>query len=526
MSKDIERRGFLKLSGMGGVALSSSLGALLTACGGGSADDTPTPPAPPAPSPPPPPPPSPPPPAPTPPSPPAPPPPPPPPPPPASSAKSITAFSFLKADNAIPVDSTATITGTAIQAFLPPGTDRTALKAAFSVSAGATLSVGAAAQTTEASPNDFTQPVNYVVTAEDGSVANYTVTLVTDLAAFDDTVNAFMSKYAVPAVSIAVTHADKLVYLKSYGQSDQEAGVAATNQDLYRLASVSKPITSVAIMRLVEQGKLHLSDTVFGTGSLLGTDYGTLPYGPHITEITVDQLLHHVGGGWTNDATDPMFTNPAMSAAQLITWTLDNRPLQNVPGTTYAYSNFGYCVLGRVIEKVTGQGYEAAVKALVLAPIGVSDMTIAGNTLADRLPHEVKYYGQFGEDPYSFNIHRMDSHGGWVSTAKDLAAFLVKVDGFPDKADILQAATLTTMTTPSTANANYACGWQVNSANNWWHIGSLPGTETEIIRTGTGWNFVMLVNTRSLYSTFDGDLDNTFWTSFANLGDYPSYDLF
>jgi CubicO group peptidase (beta-lactamase class C family) len=155
-----------------------------------------------------------------------------------------------------------------------------------------------------------------------------------------------------------------------------------------------------------------------------------------------------------------------------------------------------------VIEKVTGQGYEAAVKALVLAPIGVSDMTIAGNTLADRLPHEVKYYGQFGEDPYAFNIQRMDSHGGWVATAKDLAALLVKVDGYPDKADILQAATLATMTTPSTANANYACGWAVNTANNWSHIGSLPGTETEIIRTSTSpLPLVALTGPRYVFTT-------------------------
>src|SRR3954462_7328681 len=98
-------------------------------------------------------------------------------------------------------------------------------------------------------------------------------------------------------------------------------------------------------MRLIEQGKLHLSDTVFGPGGVLGADYGTLPYGPHITEITIDQLLHHVAGGWTNDDDDPMFTHPAMTAAQLISWTLDNRPLQNLPGSVYAYSNFGYCIL-------------------------------------------------------------------------------------------------------------------------------------------------------------------------------------
>jgi hypothetical protein len=214
MSNEIERRGFLKLSGMGGVILASGLGGLVTACGGSSGDVTEAPPAPsPAPS----------------------------------SAKSVTAFSFLRADNAIPVDSTATIDGTAIQAFLPPGTDRTALKAAFGVSAGATLAIGAAAQTTQATPNDFTQPVSYVVTAEDGSVANYTVTLVTDLAAFDDTVNAFMSKYTVPAVSIAVTHDDKLIYLKSYGQPDREAGLAARPGQ--RVLDVVRPVGRLSDLR-------------------------------------------------------------------------------------------------------------------------------------------------------------------------------------------------------------------------------------------------------------------------------------
>src|SRR5262249_38438127 len=173
---------------------------------------------------------------------------------------------------------------------------------------------------------------------------------------------------------------------------------------------------------------LPLADTVFGANGILGTTYGSQPYGAHIAEITVDQLLHHTAGGWSNSSSDPMFLYPNMTAAQLISWTLDNRPLDNVPGAAYAYSNFGYCVLGRVIEKVTGQLYEDAAKTLVLTPIGVTDMTIAGNTLADRLPAEVKYYGQSGEDPYSFNIRRMDSHGGWLATARDLANFLVHVD--------------------------------------------------------------------------------------------------
>ena len=142
---------------------------------------------------------------------------------PASSAKSITAFSFLKAENAIPVDSQATISGTAIQAFLPPGTDLTGLKAEFAASNKAMVTVGGRPQTSGVTANDFTAGATYQVMAEDGSTQNYTVSVVTDIAAFDAVVQAFMTAYAVPAVSIAATYGERLVYLKAYGLQDKEA---------------------------------------------------------------------------------------------------------------------------------------------------------------------------------------------------------------------------------------------------------------------------------------------------------------
>ena len=332
-----------------------------------------------------------------------------------------------------------------------------------------------------------------------------------DLPQVDNYVNSFMTTYAVPGVSVAITKNGKLVYAKSYGKADQASSTDAKNTSLYRLASVSKPITSVAIMKLVEAGTISLSDKVFGTGSILGTMYGTQPYGPNITNITVDELLHHTAGGWTNDGSDPMFTNISMSQAQLISWTLDNRPLDHVPGTNYAYSNFGFCVLGRIIEKVSGQSYEEYVKANVLQPSGITDMQIAGNTLADKKPNEVTYYGQGGEDPYIYNIARMDAHGGWLATATDLARFLVHVDGFTTKPDIINSTSIAAMTAGSTANTEYGCGWSVNSAGNWWHLGSLPGTCTDIVRASNGFCWVVLCNTRSSNANFAGDLDGLIW---------------
>ena len=76
-----------------------------------------------------------------------------------------------------------------------------------------------------------------------------------------------------------------------------------------------------------------------------------------------------------------MFRFKSWDQAKLITWTLENLPLTYAPGQHWAYSNFGYCVLGRVIEKVSGQPYKDYVQQAVLTPCGVTDMQIAGNTL-------------------------------------------------------------------------------------------------------------------------------------------------
>jgi len=280
---------------------------------------------------------------------------------------------------------------------------------------------------------------------------------------------------------------------------------------LFRIASVTKPITSSAILDLVEIGRLKLEDRVFGRGALLGTHFGRMPYGRHIEEITIEHLLTHTCGGWRNDAQDPMFRNPRMNHDELISWTLDSVPLTTPPGQSFAYSNFGFCLLGRVIEAATGRSYAEHVQQRVLDRCGVRRMSLAGNTLGDRAPQEVRYYGQSGENPYGMNVRRMDSHGGWLATGSDLTAFATHVDGFMTTPNILRAETIRTMTTPSTANRNYAKGWSVNSMNNWWHNGSLPGTATILVRTASGFCWAALANTRRPNSDMDLALDKMVW---------------
>lgn len=330
-----------------------------------------------------------------------------------------------------------------------------------------------------------------------------------EAAAIADIVTRTLRKYRAPALSLAVARHGQLVYQEAFGHADKGAGELATPASLFRIASVTKPMTSVAIFTLMEQGRLGLHDLVFGEKGCLQFDYGD-SYSDRVAKITLHHLLTHTGGGWENDGQDPMFHNPAMNHRELISWTLRHQPLKHEPGTHYAYSNFGYCILGRVIEKVSGQSYAEYVKQAVLAKCGVTGMRLAGNTLAQRASREVVYYGGDGGDesePYEMNVTRMDSHGGWIATPADLVRFAMHVDGLKTTPSILAADSIRTMTQASAANDHYACGWCVNPIPNWWHGGSLPGTLTIMVRTASGLCWAAFTNTR----VKGLDLDEMMW---------------
>jgi CubicO group peptidase (beta-lactamase class C family) len=328
----------------------------------------------------------------------------------------------------------------------------------------------------------------------------------------------FRKQFSVPATSIAIARDGVFVYDQAGGIADAANLVQARQDSLFRIASVTKPITSVTIFALIEQGKLNLNDKVFGPSGILGIKYGKPPYKPFITDITVDHLLTHTSGGWPNDDTDPMMRNLSWDQTKLITQTIAKVPITNPPGAHWAYSNFGYCILGRVIEQVTGEPYHSCVRTNILGPCGISTMQIARNKEIDSANNEVVYYGQSTEDPYKLNITRMDSHGGWIASSTELVQFLNHVAGAPGIPALLKPETIKTMTTPAPAypagDARYARGWMVrnNGTGNRWHIGSLPGTTAIMVRTPTGMCWAALCNTRTEPSDqINNALDQMMW---------------
>ena len=335
----------------------------------------------------------------------------------------------------------------------------------------------------------------------------------------DTRIQNYMQAQGVPGLTVAITHKGRLVFAKGYGNADNVTKMDPTHR--LRVASVSKPITAIAIMKLVQEGQLSLDNTVFGPGSILGNTYGTPPYSTRVRTITVEDLLHHISG-WTNAGGDPMFMNYNLNRWQNVSWVLDNRPVASWPGTSYTYLNFGYSVLGRVIEQVTGQSYENYVRTQILNPIGATSMELGGSTLVQRKTKEVQYYGG---GAYNMRVPRMDAHGGWIATSIDLVKLMTRVDAYPSKPDILAPSTISTMWTGSAPNSGYAMGW-IRSGNYRGHNGAMPGTIGFLVRRNDEFNFAILANTRPAGDNFAFGIKSILDTIVQDVNDWPSYDLF
>ncbi|HOZ69256.1 MAG TPA: serine hydrolase domain-containing protein [Chitinophagaceae bacterium] len=321
-----------------------------------------------------------------------------------------------------------------------------------------------------------------------------------DIAAVDSKVNTFMTTYNVPGASLAVSKNGKLVYVKGYGKANTSTNELVTPAHRFRLASVSKTFTGVAILKLVQDGRLSLDAKVFGTGGVLANDFGTSPYNSNLLNITVRHLLQNVSGSWgASTGGDVIDQNPSYTYKQLLDWIINTRPNPNVPGTVYDYSNVNFCIAGRIIEKISGKSYVNFIKEDIMAPIGATQTDISGKTAGEKKANEVTYYGQGQDANFVYNIAfpRRDADGGLLSTASDLLRLVNAIDGFSTRTDLLTPASITALTTPSAVFSSYACGIGIWSAENlWYNYGSLPGTRTGFFRHNNGMCVALLLNSR------------------------------
>ncbi len=420
-----------------------------------------------------------------------------------SSAKEITAINILKSDNpSITGDGYVYKSGVKIYITIPLGSNLSAVKVIFNLSAKASVKVDGLTLNSNAGMLDLSKTLTATITAEDGSSTSYTVLAQLGIKDIDALIYPFIEKYGIPAASYAIAKnsIEGVVYKNASGFAKVETKDRATPNHLFRLASMTKQHTAIAIMSLIQQGRMGINDLVFGPTGLLKASFPTV--GPMSAKVTVKHLLEHTAG-YTGD---PMFTSTyaGQSLDQRIQVMLSST--QSEPGTKYYYYNMGYGTLGKVIEAVSGKDYETYIKELY-APIGITRLRLASATTSNIPADEAVCYPQENSTAYGNDMNVMKAAAGIAVTTDDLFKILYAVDGGSLRQDILTPAIRTLMFTPSDAFSGYAKGWRTNHTlfSGYYHGGNLAGTATFWIY-GTEYSVAILLNSRNNEDAFDADL--------------------
>lgn len=331
-----------------------------------------------------------------------------------------------------------------------------------------------------------------------------------DISSVDNAIESFMITHQVPGASLAVSVNGKMVYNKGYGFANVEKNLSTETNHRFRIASISKVFTSVAIMTLVEDGVLNLDDSIFGnnSNSILGEDYNA-SLSANELEITLDDLLLHEQGGWiSSQGFDIIDYVPSLNNSEFLEYILNNSRATSKPGTLFSYNNTGYWLLARIIEAKSGKTYEQYLKDMV-APLGITSLKVTNFTSSDLESDEVLYYGNTSDSQYIYSIaSRRDGDAGVVISAPDLLRFINAIDGNNILPDIISAQSYETL--KRTSLSNLGRGFTTWDAQDLLYFtGSLPGNRSWFMISNNGRSAVLLFNHRGTNTQqYDSDFQS------------------
>lgn len=278
-------------------------------------------------------------------------------------------------------------------------------------------------------------------------------------------IEAEMADKEIGAVSIALIDDQETAWITGFGLASTDPEIVASGQTVYRIGSVSKLFTDIAVMQLVEAGRLDLDRPV--------TDYlpGFAPGNPFDAAITLRQLMAHRSGLVREPPVGNYFDASEPSLAATVT-SLNETRLVYPPGSRIKYSNAGIAVVGRVVEAVTGEPFARALEQRVLLPMGLSESAFAPRAdLIERLAEATmwSYDGRTFPAP-GFELG-MAPAGCMYSTVADLARFVSRLLAIGSPVDpaaesaVLKRTSLEEMFTPqfapTGARSGYGLGFRV-----------------------------------------------------------------
>lgn len=366
------------------------------------------------------------------------------------------------------------------------------------------------------------------------------------LEAFDPILTGLVQRFSLPGAGFAIVKDGRLVLARGYGYADLEEQTAVEPTTRFLLASVSKSITAATILKLVEQGKLRFADRVFDVlNHIEPLDPATVD--PRTAQITILDLLYHAGG-WDRDTTgDPLTWGERVARAlhvrgpigprELVRYML-SQPLDFTPGTKCVYSNYGYMLLGLVIERVTGEPYQPYVRVNTLEPMGIRG-AVDGAGHPQYFPGEARRYGPDNHLVPGGGLPSVHfASGGWIASPVEMARFMAVIGGEKPPAFLTPESFARMLAPPPPPiplrpnGSHFGMGWDSVLRRPegvlYEKDGGVMGTTTWVEHRPNGASWVLLINSsnradgpelhREFISQIRGALDAT--------TEWPSGDLF
>jgi N-acyl-D-amino-acid deacylase len=364
----------------------------------------------------------------------------------------------------------------------------------------------------------------------------------------DRAIVTMMSRHGIPGAALAIAKGGKLGFARGYGWANLAAGDLVQPDTLFGVASLSKTLTALAALKLVEEGKLSFDSPAFEVLNNIRPFPGAR-VDPRLYKITVRQLLNHSGGwdhkksgdpvNWTTQVQLKRGDRTPVAAEHLIAFTM-GVPLDFDPGADSKYSNFGYIVLGEVVARAAGQPYEKYVRDRVLAPAGVRRAALHPPGGAYFSNEARRYLAGTENELPAWQQKYSDAAGGWTASAVDLVRLLTALDGSRGK-PLLSDAVFKQMVAlppeplkPRDNGTHVGLGWDSvvtpEGGYGYYKDGSWFGMRGFMKRLPTGVNWVLLFNASMQPDTEDtrlaADAVREVRQTIEGLQKHPEIDLF
>ena len=372
----------------------------------------------------------------------------------------------------------------------------------------------------------------------------------------DTTLTNFQNKWKIPGLSIAIAKDGRLIYAKGFGYADTTKKILVTPNHLFRFSSCTKTMTSLALMQLVENGKISVDDNVFGEKGILNSSLYSNITDSLIYLIKVKHLLRH-NVGWPDidiigENTASIELNlpiPAGIEENVKYFLLQKQEFY--PGTQFRYANVNYLFLGQIISELSGKTYKDHIIDNFLPQLGIKTVFPSSSDINDIPPNAVLHYDYQGEmlpwvfdttklvpESYSNNSLPMLADGAWVMRPIDMVRIILAMDGLDYPEDIVNNETLELMTSLNTEiKKPYAMGMYVVKGR-WFHSGAWSwGNGAIWMKTKNNVCYAIATNTLPNTGTTEEEKYETMARylreliellpdEFNNITSYPNIDLF